>query len=85
LLSAFARDALPQIEDRKMGINYGFDRVRFMTPVKSGARLRGRFTLEEITERAEKLVMFRYRVSVEIEGAAKPALTADWLTLVQLA
>jgi acyl dehydratase len=84
LLSLFARDALPTIEDRKMGINYGFDRVRFMTPVKSGARVRGRFTLDDVVERAEKLIMFRYKVSVEIDGAAKPALTADWLTLVQL-
>jgi acyl dehydratase len=85
LLSTFARDALPAIEGRKMGINYGFDRVRFITPVRSGARVRGRFTLHEMAERAQKLFMFRYGVSVEIEGAAKPALTADWLTLVQLA
>jgi len=85
LLSVLGRDALPAIEGRKMGINYGFDRVRFMTPVKSGARVRGRFTLLKVTERAEKLVMFRYGVSVEIEGVAKPALTADWLTLAQLA
>jgi len=85
LLSAFARDTLPPIEGRRMGINYGFDRVRFMTPVKSGARVRGRFTLHDVVERAEKLFMFRYSVSMEIEGSAKPALTADWLTLVQLA
>jgi acyl dehydratase len=85
LLSSFARDTLPPIEGRKLGINYGFDRVRFMTPVKSGARVRARFTLQDVVERAEKLVMFRYGVSMEIEGSPKPALTADWLTLVQLA
>jgi acyl dehydratase len=84
LLSRFARDTLPPIEGRKMGINYGFDRVRFMTPVKSGVRVRARFTLHEVVERAQRLFMFRYSVSMEIEGAAKPALTADWLTLVQL-
>ncbi len=64
-----------------MGINYGFDRIRFMTPVKSGGRVRGRFTLTEVVDRTDKLIMFRYAVSIEIEGAAKPALTADWLTL----
>jgi acyl dehydratase len=84
LLSLFAHQALPAIEDRAMGINYGFDRVRFMTPVKSGARVRGRFTLRDVVERGNKLFMFRYGVSVEIEGTPKPALTADWLTLTQL-
>jgi acyl dehydratase len=84
LLSLFGREALPQIENRAMGINYGFDRVRFMTPVKSGARVRGRFTLKEVAERAGKMVQFRYGVSVEIEGAAKPALMADWLALAVL-
>jgi acyl dehydratase len=54
-----------------------------MTPVRSGARVRGRFTLCEVAERAPKLFMFRYSVSVEIEGAPKPAITADWLTLSQ--
>jgi acyl dehydratase len=81
LLSLLAREAVPKLKNRTMGINYGFDRIRFMTPVKSGTRLRGRFTLSEVVNRADKLVMFRYAVSIEIEGAAKPALTADWLTL----
>ncbi len=84
LLSLFGREALPQIENRAMGINYGFDRVRFMTPVKSGARVRGRFTLKEIAERPGKMVQFRYGVNVEIEGAPKPALMADWLALAVL-
>ncbi len=81
LLSLLAREALPKLKNRAMGINYGFDRIRFMAPVKSGARVRGRFTLTEVVDRTEKLVMFRYAVSIEIEGGAKPALTADWLTL----
>ncbi len=81
LLSLLTREALPKLKGRTMGINYGFDRIRFMAPVKSGARVRGRFTLTEVVDRTEKLVMFRYAVSIEIEGGAKPALTADWLTL----
>lgn len=81
LLSLFGREALPSVENRAMGINYGFDRIRFMTPVKSGARVRGRFTLKQVAERAGKMVQFRYAVTVEIEGAPKPALMADWLAL----
>ena len=81
LLSMLAREGIPPLKDRAMGINYGFDRIRFMTPVKSGARVRGRFTLTEVVDRTEKLIMFRYAVSIEIEGGTKPALTADWLTL----
>jgi acyl dehydratase len=84
LLSLLAREALPLIQNRTMGINYGFDRVRFMAPVRSGARVRGRFTLNEVAERNGKLVMFRYGVVIEIEGGSKPALTADWLTLAQI-
>jgi acyl dehydratase len=84
LLSLFAREALPPIENRAHGINYGFDRIRFMTPVKSGARVRGRFTLKEVAERSGKMVQLRYGVSVEIEDAPKPALMADWLALAVL-
>lgn len=84
LLSLFGREALPQIENRAMGINYGFDRIRFMSPVKSGARVRGRFTLKKIVERSSKMVQFRYGVNVEIEGAPRPALMADWLALAIL-
>jgi acyl dehydratase len=84
LLSALAYDALPGVEGSQMGINYGFDRVRFMNPVKSGARVRGRFRLAAITERAVS-VQSTWDVEVEIEGAVKPAFAARWLTLAMLA
>ena len=85
LLSAMIQDALPPVAGRAMGVNYGFDKVRFVTPVKSGARVRGRFTLAEVKHRSPKEVQVRYAVTVEIEGVAKPALIADWLTLIVLA
>ena len=81
LLSAFGHDALPQIANRRMGVNYGFDRVRFLSPVRAGARVRGRFSLAGLTRRPRGEVMLRYGVTVEIEGGAKPALAAEWLTL----
>ena len=86
LLPPLARDALPAITGRTMGINYGFDRVRFVAPVKSGARVRGRFILTEVTERRPGEFMLRYGVTVEIEGenAAATALSADWLTLARI-
>ena len=80
LLSTFGREAV-QLEGRRMGVNYGFDKVRFVAPVKSGARVRGRFVLKGLDRRGPGEVMIRYAVTVEIEGGAKPALTAEWLSL----
>lgn len=84
LLSAMGQEAMPLIEGRVMGINYGFDRVRFLSPVPVGAKVRGRFVLAEITPRARKEAMLRYQVTIEIEGSARPALAADWITLAVL-
>ena len=84
LLSSFGREALPGIRGRRMGINYGFDRVRFLSPVRVGARLRARFTLAGLTRRSPSELQLRYGVTVEQEGGTKPALTADWLTLAVL-
>jgi acyl dehydratase len=66
----------------KMAVNYGLDRVRFLAPVKSGARVRGRFTLDSVEEKAPGQVLMRHSVTVEIEGGEKPALTAVWLGLL---
>jgi acyl dehydratase len=81
MLSALAIDALPTIEGRAMGVNYGFDKLRFLSPVPVGARIRGRFRLESVTARSPTEFLSRNSVTVEIEGAAKPALIAEWLTL----
>ncbi|MBO3762018.1 MaoC family dehydratase [Ciceribacter sp. L1K22] len=83
LLSAMNYDALPKIREQTMGINYGFDRVRFMSPVKSGKRIRGHFVLADARFRGAGMLMTTYEVSVEIEGERKPALTATWITIVQ--
>jgi acyl dehydratase len=64
-----------------MGINYGFGQIRFLSPVKSGARVRGRFTLSSLERRAERQILLRHAVTVEIDGVAKPALAAEWLTM----
>ena len=82
LLSRMAADAMLLPDDVKMGVNYGLDRVRFLAPVRSGKRVRGRFTLDSLDEKAPGQVLMRHTVTVEIEGEDKPALTAAWLTLI---
>ena len=64
--------------DRKMGVNYGLNRVRFTSPVPSGARVRARFTLAKF-ERLEGGVQVTWNTVVEIEGKDKPALVAEWI------
>jgi acyl dehydratase len=66
-----------------MGINYGFDKVRFMAPVPAGARVRGRFVLESARFRGAGMLMATYVVTIEIENAKKPALVANWQTIIQ--
>jgi len=82
LLSRMGAEAMLIPEGVKMAVNYGLDRVRFLAPVKSGARVRGRFTLDSVEEKAPGQILFRHAVTVEIEGQEKPALTAMWLGLI---
>ena len=81
LLSKFAMDCMPGIENSVMGINYGFEKVRFLNPVPSGSRLRATFKLSSCEERKPGEVLSLYDVSVEIENIEKPALIAQWLGL----
>jgi|SRR6476659_844705 acyl dehydratase len=82
LLSRMAAEAMLIPDGVKMAVNYGLDRVRFLAPVKSGRRVRGRFTLDSIDEKAPGQLLLRHTVTVEIEGEDKPALTAQWLGLI---
>lgn len=82
LLSRMAADAMLRPEDVKMGVNYGFERVRFMAPVRSGKRVRGRFKLSRFEKRKPGEWQFVHEVTVEIEGEEKPALVADWIGLI---
>ncbi len=84
MLSAMAYDAVPRVEGAVVGVNYGFDKVRFVAPVSAGARIRGRFKLMAVTRRTEAEWQTRNAVAVEIEGAAKPALVAEWLGMFVL-
>lgn len=81
MLSSMAGGTALVLDGIVMGINYGFEKVRFLTPVRAGKKIRGRFTLAEAVERNPGQWMLKYDVSVEVEGEAKPALMAQWLTL----
>lgn len=84
LMSLMGYQCMPAIQGVKMGVNYGLNRVRFLAPVKSGKRIRGHFRLADVTERAGGAVQSTYEVTVEIEGEEKPALNAEWISLVYL-
>ncbi len=82
LLSRMGAEAMLLPGGLKMAVNYGLDRVRFLAPVKSGKRVRGRFVLDSVDEKAPGQILLRHTVTVEIEGEDKPALTAVWLGLM---
>lgn|SRR5271165_959146 len=69
-------------DDAKQAINFGLDKLRFLTPVKAGSRIRMRVTLLSVEERGEGRVLLRTQNTMEIEGGEKPALTLESLALV---
>ena len=77
LLSVLARLAI-SVGGVRMGINYGLNRVRFVSPVPAGARIRGRFTLATVEE-IKGGVQSTWNVTVECEGSDKPCCVAEWL------
>ena len=82
LLSRMAADVMLVPESTKMAVNYGLDKVRFLKPVASGKKVRGRFVLTAMTEKAPGQLLLTHNVTVEIDGEDKPALVADWLGLI---
>jgi acyl dehydratase len=62
-----------------MGVNYGLNRVRFTSPVPAGSRVRARFTLLRFEKIENSGVQVTWNVTIEREGAAKPALVAEWI------
>ncbi len=81
LLSILAHEAIQLEGDFAHRLNYGLNRVRFTAPVRSGSRIRGRFALQSITD-SEGGFQLTYAATIEMEGAAKPALVAEWLVRV---
>ena len=79
LLCRMAGGVMLHPESMRMAVNYGFEKVRFMAPVKSGKRVRGRFRMLSAEEKRASQWQITYEVTVEIEDEDKPALVADWI------
>ncbi|MEZ5572972.1 MAG: MaoC family dehydratase [Halioglobus sp.] len=69
-------------ENIVMGLNYGFDKVRFLAPVRSGKRIRANVEVADVTRKDDNRFLIKQAISVEIEGEDTPALIAEWLTMV---
>ncbi len=81
MLSYFAESFSLQVEGAVMGINYGFDKVRFLAPVTQGSRIRGIARIKEVDDTKSGQYKVTYDVTIEIENSAKPALKAEWIGL----
>lgn len=82
MLSRLAEQALPVLGEVRESLNYGFDKIRFLSPVPSGARIRAVFTLNAVEDKPGNRQLLRLAVAVEVEGAERPALVADWLVML---
>ena len=81
MLSHFAQSVGCAFENMVMGINYGFDKVRFLAPVKVNSRVRAQARLLDVQEKKPGHFLIRQEVRIEIEGEPIPALIAEWLTM----
>jgi len=81
MLSHFAQSVGCAFENMVMGINYGFDKVRFLAPVKVNSRVRAKARLLDVQEKKPGHYLIRQEVIIEIEGEPTPALIAEWLTM----
>ena len=74
LLPKLAHEAVEVRGDFKMRVNYGFNKLRFVSPVRAGSKIRARLTPQKVTENE-----VTWLVTVEVEGSPKPAIVAEWL------
>lgn len=81
LASAMSYDALTPLDGVAMGVNYGFDKLRFLAPVPAGSKVRGRFKLLSAEDKGGGRWLIRHELTVEVEGGDKPALIAEWLAM----
>lgn len=84
MLSAMSYDVQPDVPGLTQSLNYGFDRIRFVTPVRSGQRIRARFSVADVTEKPGRYDVV-WDVAVEIDGVDKPAIVARWINVFEIA
>ncbi len=81
MLSHFAESYGTVIDGAHTFINYGFDKIRFLTPVKVDSKIRANATIVSIEEKNPGQFVVKTSIAIEIEGEAKPALVAEWVTM----
>ena len=81
MASRMAQDTLPNLPGQVMNLNAGFDRLRFISPLPSGCRIRGAFKLKEVTKTQANHLRMVTELIVEIEHSDTPALVADWINV----
>ena len=81
LSTKFFVEAIEPIKNEKMGINYGFNKVRFVNPVKCDDNIRGIFKLKNVSKRSDKEILFCHDLTIEIKNITKPAVVCEWLNL----
>ncbi|MGE4594648.1 MAG: MaoC family dehydratase [Gammaproteobacteria bacterium] len=81
LLPYFAEHFAIKIEGAEIALNYGFDRVRFISPVKVGSEVRALSRIVDVYEKSPGQVIIKFDVTIEIKGEEKPALVVEWLTM----
>lgn len=82
LITQMYKDTTPIITGHEVVINYGLNRIRFLSPVPSGTRIRGRITLAKVEPRGDTQILTENKIIVEIEGEEKPAMLGTWVTLL---
>ena len=78
MASRMMQDTVEPFEGQVMNLNAGFDRLRFLSPLRSGSSIRGVFELKEVKQTSSNQLRMVTKLTIEIEGANKPALVADW-------
>ena len=78
ILGGLAGEVAPRVTGTVMGVNYGFDRVRFVAPVRSGHEVRATLVLKEVEQPDEKTVAILYKATLEVDDEEKPAIVAFW-------
>jgi acyl dehydratase len=81
LLPHFAKNFAIKIEGAEMALNYGFDRVRFISPVGVSSEVRALSRIVDVYEKNPGQIVIKFDITIEIKGEEKPALVVEWLTM----
>lgn len=81
LIAGVGQSVLPILTGRRMSINYGFDKVRFLEPVKVGSKVRVRYLLDDVVDKGDNRFLISFDASVEAEGSSKPAVVARSISM----